>query len=83
MTGPVEWTQSAQRDWRGIPDAEQVRILDAVNRLGQTGHGDVRALKGRPGFRLRVGSWRVLFAYYNSTIMVLRVLRRNERTYGE
>ena len=38
----------------------QIRLMDAVDKLP---HGDVIKLKGREGYRLAVGSYRVLFDY--------------------
>ena len=41
----------------------QARIDAALTRFAATGHGDVKALKDRPGeLRLRVGKWRVFFS---------------------
>jgi mRNA interferase RelE/StbE len=37
------------------------RIVNAVDRYAATGQGDVVRLHGRSDYRLRVGSWRVIF----------------------
>ena len=39
------------------------RILDAVHRYALTGQGDVQRLQGRPDYRLRIGSWRIIFEF--------------------
>ncbi len=57
------------------------RVRNALLRLAETGHGDVKQLAGKGGeLRLRVGDWRVRFSfrYSTNTIEVLRVLRRAE-----
>jgi mRNA interferase RelE/StbE len=82
MTRAVLWSNPAQRSLRAVPSGDQDRILSAVQRFAETGHGDVKALKGRPGFRLRVGDWRVMFAAQaEGALLILDVKRRNERTY--
>jgi mRNA-degrading endonuclease RelE of RelBE toxin-antitoxin system len=62
------------------------RVRDAILRLANTGQGDVRRLQGidPPEWRLRVGEWRVRFAYdfERRTIQVLRVLPRG-RAYRD
>jgi len=37
------------------------RLHTAIGQYALTGRGDVRALSGQPGYRLRVGDWRVVF----------------------
>jgi mRNA interferase RelE/StbE len=46
--------------------------------FAQTGAGDVKALKGAPGMRLRAGDWRVLFTVKGNTITVHAVGHRRE-----
>ena len=36
-----------------------------------TGQGDVRALQGRDGYRLRIGSYRVIFDEDATTILAI------------
>jgi hypothetical protein len=38
------------------------RLHLALGEYALTGHGDVRPLQGRPGLRLRIGDWRIIFA---------------------
>jgi len=37
------------------------RLHLALGAYALTGQGDVRPLQGRPGLRLRVGDWRIIF----------------------
>jgi hypothetical protein len=58
MSRALEWTPAAERDLRRIDPQIRERIRQAVYRLVDTGHGDVRRLQGRPReWRLR---WRCL-----------------------
>ncbi len=75
----VSLTAPAQRDLRRLDRQAAERVVAALARLAETGHGDVRALRGATReWRLRVGAWRVRFEYdtENRIIRVLRVLPR-------
>jgi mRNA interferase RelE/StbE len=59
----VVFRPAALRDLTRLDRVVQARIDAALVRFAMTGHGDVKALKDRPGeFRLRVGKWRVFFS---------------------
>jgi mRNA interferase RelE/StbE len=76
----IEWTDRARRDLRRLDQQVAQRVIRAVERLAETEQGDVRRLESvrPPEWRLRVGDWRVRFAfnYATRTIAVLRVLPR-------
>jgi mRNA interferase RelE/StbE len=75
----IEWTRSAEKDLAALDKAAARRVRDAVVRFGDSGHGDVKALAGADaGFRLRVGSYRVLFDSDGETVSVLAVAHRKE-----
>jgi mRNA interferase RelE/StbE len=46
-----------------------------------TGQGDVKALQGGNGYRLRSGSYRVIFDEDATTILAIYVGRRTTTTY--
>ena len=48
-------------------------IMAKIDRYAATGAGDVRALTGRPGKRLRHGDYRVIFEESETEIRVLAV----------
>ena len=52
----------ARKRLERIPQPDRRRILLAINRLGEGLAGDVKPLKGRGDWRLRVGGWRVIFS---------------------
>jgi mRNA interferase RelE/StbE len=77
------WTDRSLDDLRRLDAQTRDRVLAAVERLAATGQGDVRRLEGpEREWRLRVGDWRVRFAYEpdRQEMTVLRVLPRG-RTY--
>ena len=77
----VEYKSSALRDLKRIPEGDRDTIISAVTAYVDAGRGDVRALKDQPGFRLRVGDWRVIFDITAEVVLSRRILRRSERTY--
>ena len=47
-----------------------------------SGHGDVKALRGCDGYRLRIGSYRVIFDEDATTILAIYIGRRSTMTYA-
>lgn len=78
MSRPVVVTARARRDLERLDRAVADRVVRALERLADTGTGDVRQLGGttEKEWRLRVGDWRVRFAYQQDSIVVLRVQPR-------
>ena len=74
----VEWTGPAQKDLLLLDGPTLARLRAALRRLAETGEGDVKKLQGLPGYRLRVGSWRVLF-HRDSNARTLRIHRVRPR----
>ena len=75
----VEWSEQARADLRALDRPAAIRILEALTRFLETGHGDVRKLQGtKSEYRLRVGDWRVRFADAPGVIRILRVLHRKD-----
>jgi mRNA interferase RelE/StbE len=77
------WDRAAIRDLATIArsDRRQAdRIERAAEQLAATGHGDIVKLAGSDLYRLRVGSWRVIFEYTDGGLVVLalRVLNRRD-----
>jgi len=52
------------------------RVVDVLRKYDKTRRGDVKPLKGK--YRLRVGSYRVLFSREGSTVIVERILHRRD-----
>lgn len=74
----IEFTSAAIRQWRKLTAATRAQIdlkLKAFARTG-AGAGDVKALKGAAGMRLRSGDWRVLFTIKANTITIHAVGHR-------
>lgn len=82
MIRSVEWRPRATKDLEKLERPLRERIVGAIERLVESGEGDVRRLIGTdpPEFRLRVGDWRVLFRSDSTanTIVIVRVLPRDK-----
>jgi mRNA interferase RelE/StbE len=76
----VEWTGAAQKDLLTLDASTLARVRAALRRLAETGEGDVKKLQGLPGYRLRVGSWRLFFLRESNprTLRIYRVKPRKD-----
>lgn len=83
MRERITWSPKALKDMARLDTDLRQRIFLAVERLGLTGQGDIKRLRGTAigQYRLRIGGWRVLFDKVegeNSQILVHRVRPRGQ-----
>lgn len=74
-------THRAAKELDGVPEPVREAIGGALHAYSLTGQGDVKKLSGREGYRMRVGSYRVIFAEDAATILAIYVGRRSSGTY--
>jgi mRNA interferase RelE/StbE len=74
----VEFTSAAIRQWRKLTATARAQIGLKLRAFAKTGVGDVKALKGAAGMRLRSGDWRVLFTIKANTITIHAVGHRRD-----
>jgi mRNA interferase RelE/StbE len=67
--------RAAAKALKRLPRNQAERIMAAIGKLPM---GDVKRLQGRPEYRLRVGSWRVIFAMDAETITVTAIGPRGD-----
>lgn len=81
----IEWQRKAVKQLRSLPQQQQVKIRDAVSGLEDfTKNPNVKRLKNHQhDYRLRVGSYRVIFNHAKQVQIVLieEVRKRDESTY--
>jgi mRNA-degrading endonuclease RelE of RelBE toxin-antitoxin system len=84
----MEWTVvlagPARKSLKRIPASDKTRILTALAEIQQDPfQGDIRKLQGLPGFRRRVGNWRILFEVMleRRQVVVAAIERRTSTTY--
>ena len=70
----------AKKDLRRIQKQDAIRIANALEQLEDNLSGDVKRLTNyTPEYRLRVGSYRVLFEVENENeIIVYRIVHRRD-----
>ena len=82
MSLRLEWEPRALRDLKHLDPPIRSRIVAAVVRFAETEQGDVIKLAGKnpPEYRLRVGGWRVRFAWDRAAgvLVVLHVFKRGQ-----
>jgi mRNA interferase RelE/StbE len=66
----IAFARGALKSLDRLPRTERERIIEAIEGLPA---GDVKKLQGRDGFRLRVGSWRVLYRVDGELATILDV----------
>jgi mRNA interferase RelE/StbE len=84
----MEWTVvlagPARKSLKRIPANDKTRVLAALAEMQQDPfQGDIRKLQGLPGFRRRVGDWRILFEVVleRRQVVVAAIERRTSTTY--
>ncbi|MCP4402467.1 MAG: type II toxin-antitoxin system RelE/ParE family toxin [bacterium] len=77
MQYQIELKPQAIKDGKKIPTSQRQRIFDKIDALQENLTGDVKRLTNfTPEYRLRVGSYRVLFEIEGEHIIVYRILHR-------
>jgi mRNA interferase RelE/StbE len=74
----IGYTTSATRQLRALPSNVRERLIGKLRRYAETGAGDVKALVGQSGARLRVGDYRVIFVETPNAISVRAVGHRSD-----
>ncbi len=74
-------TPGAAKDLDALPRDAREQVEGGLHRYAMTGQGDVKALQGRQGYRLRIGSYRVIFDEDAMTILAIYIGRRATTTY--
>ena len=75
----VELMPRAIKDLKTLPKPEAGRIVDKLQGLEESLTGDIKKLTNiSPGYRLRVGNYRVLLEIERRNIIVYRVKHRRE-----
>ena len=77
MTYQIIYEKAAVKFLRKQPPAQQRRLIVAIHKLPE--EGDIKPMAGHQGeYRLRVGSYRVIYALENN-VLIVRVLTIGNR----
>ncbi len=74
-------TLSAAKDLDALPRDAREQVEAGLHGYAMTNQGDVKALQGRDGYRLRIGSYRVIFDQDGTTILAIYIGRRTTTIY--
>lgn len=77
----IRWHRQALKTLRRLPRDEARRIVNRIEqyaRRPQSLAGSVKTLRGREGYRLRVGDWRVIFTREGEILAILRIGARGK-----
>jgi mRNA interferase RelE/StbE len=77
----IVFSAAAARDLDALPRDARDQVTSGLEAYAVSGRGDVKALRGQSGFRLRVGRYRVIFDEDRTTILAIYVGRRETTTY--
>lgn len=79
----VELLPKAAKYLKGMNQPDKGRIISALEKLAQEPpQGDIKSLTGKDGYRLRVGSYRVLFDANENNIVVYTIAPRGQAYKG-
>lgn len=73
--------QQARKKLQSLAKPDRLRIADKINQLGYNPDSpelDIKKLEGEPGWRLRVGGWRVIFDRQD-TVKIIAIERIKPR----
>lgn len=75
----IEFRKRAIKDLKKIAKPQQQRIIEKVEQMESGISGDVKKLADTlPEYRLRVGSFRVLFEIEKDSIIIYRIVHRKD-----
>ena len=77
MPFKIIWDEKAYDSLNKLEPSVSRRILKKVGELSENPFSkDIKRLKGRDDFRLRVGDYRIIFSIEKDTIQILKVRHR-------
>ena len=79
MAYRIEYSPTAQEEFRGLPRADAEHILSKMARLEAELSGNIKRLQGADmAYRLRIGDYRILFDVAGDRVIVCRVGSRKD-----
>ncbi|HLG33762.1 MAG TPA: type II toxin-antitoxin system RelE/ParE family toxin [Bacteroidia bacterium] len=73
----IEFSTRAAKEYKRLPQNIKTFVDVALTKLSEGGHLDIKPLKGeRNTYRIRVGSYRILYLKINDTYLIVRIAHR-------
>ena len=69
----IEYTKQAVKALAAMPRDTRTLVVSKIQALAAnpTGAANVKKLAGRPGYRLRVSGWRVIYTLHSGRLVIL------------
>lgn len=77
----IIFTHRAAKELDSLPEDARAAVATALTEYAVNGGGDIKALSGREGYRLRIGRYRVILADDGATILAVYIGKRETTTY--
>jgi mRNA interferase RelE/StbE len=75
----VELDNTATKEYLRLNEPDLSRITAAIDKLEEEPpEGDIKKLRGKNGYRVRVGSYRIIFDIEREKVVVYRIARRGQ-----
>lgn len=77
----ITYSTRARKTLKKMPKPTAKQILDAMERIAEDPARrdlDIAKLQGRDGYRLRIGSWRVIYTNDGRVLEVTRIAPRGD-----
>jgi mRNA interferase RelE/StbE len=75
----IELSNEAVKQYRRLNEPDLSRITGAIDKLEQEPpEGDIKKLQGKDGYRVRVGSYRIIFDFAPDSIHIYRIVSRGQ-----
>ena len=78
MSYEIIFTDTSRRQFNKLEKSVKERIIAALERIRIRPEVHVKKLVGDPGYRLRVGDYRVIFDVQNNLIRILKIGHRKK-----
>lgn len=69
----IEYSRESFKSMKSMPRNASATIRGKIEQLAAdpfAANNNVKKLEGRPGFRLRVGDWRVIYEIHNDRLVI-------------
>lgn len=79
----IEYSKAARKTLKGMPRTTAMLIMEKVEALAadpMAPNNNVKKLTNHPGYRLRVGNWRVVYLIHEQVLLiaVVRIAPRGD-----
>ena len=79
----IEYSKAARKSLKAMPHTTARLIMDKIEALAKdplAANNNVRKLTNHPGYRLRVGDWRVVYTIHEQALLiaVVRIAPRGD-----